>query len=412
MSRLLIAAINYWPEPTGTAPYTTQFAEHLASTGHDVSVLTGMPHYPAWRIFDGYSGRAQVDEYRHGVRITRRIHHVPRQQSAIERARYEGTFLFRGLAFRNHRVDAVIGIVPSLNGALLARLKSSDTRPYGILFQDLMGAAVQQSGIKGGTRAIAALTKCAERWALNRAAAVGAVSESFLPYLRSLGVSDSRLLHTPNWPLLPPPKLESDERETLRQTLGWPAGTQVVLHAGNMGLKQGLGQVIAAARLAERSKQPVLFVLMGDGNQRRTLEAEASGVRQLRFLNSQPSDRYMKVLAAADVLLASELASAVSMSLPSKLTSYYVAGRPIIAAVAPDGGTGHEVERSGAGMVVPAGHPQALLDLLEQFRATPALAAQLGASGPSYAEAHLGRESALERLETFTDMVIAGNRRG
>lgn len=50
-----------------------------------------------------------------------------------------------------------------------------------------------------------------------------------------------------------------------------------------------------------------------------------------------------------------ERASAVDMSLPSKLTSYFSAGAPIVAAVPASGGTAAEVRRSGAGVVVPPG---------------------------------------------------------
>ena len=49
MTRLLIVSLNYAPELTGIAPYSTGVAEHLAAFGYDVSVIAGMPHYPEWR---------------------------------------------------------------------------------------------------------------------------------------------------------------------------------------------------------------------------------------------------------------------------------------------------------------------------------------------------------------------------
>ncbi len=48
--RVLIVGINYSPELTGIGPYTAGLAEHLASRGDDVTVITGLPHYPDWRI--------------------------------------------------------------------------------------------------------------------------------------------------------------------------------------------------------------------------------------------------------------------------------------------------------------------------------------------------------------------------
>jgi hypothetical protein len=50
------------------------------------------------------------------------------------------------------------------------------------------------------------------------------------------------------------------------------------------------------------------------------------------------------------------------MSLPSKLTSYLVAGQPILAAVNDDGATARELRRLGLGNVVGAGDAAALHD--------------------------------------------------
>ena len=47
----------------------------------------------------------------------------------------------------------------------------------------------------------------------------------------------------------------------------------VVLHVYNMGYKQGLENVIAAAELARRTNSRARFVLLGDGNQRASLQA-------------------------------------------------------------------------------------------------------------------------------------------
>src|SRR3954464_4222846 len=52
--RVLVVGLNYTPEATGIAPYTTGLSEGLARLGHEVQVLTAMPHYPEWRVHEGY----------------------------------------------------------------------------------------------------------------------------------------------------------------------------------------------------------------------------------------------------------------------------------------------------------------------------------------------------------------------
>ena len=147
----------------------------------------------------------------------------------------------------------------------------------------------------------------------------------------------------------------------MRRRLGWAEDDVVALHSGNMGLKQGLKYLVAAARLASA---PVRVVLMGDGSQRAALEGLGAGVERLSFLPPSDSADFPDVLASADVLVVNERATAVDMSLPSKLTSYFSVGRPVVAAVPAGGGTAAEVDRSCGGVLVPPEEPVALLLLL------------------------------------------------
>ena len=192
-----------------------------------------------------------------------------------------------------------------------------------------------------------------------------------------------------------------------RARFGWADGEQVVLHAGNIGLMQGLEQVVEVARAAAERGDPVRFVLSGGGNQAGAIRAAARGLPNVSFLGVQPDGIHASLLAAADVLLLSERATQIDMSLPSKLTSYFAAGRPIVAAVPPGGGSAREVERSGAGLVVPAGEPERLLEALARLRAEPALVAELSATGPAYAEANTSAAACLARAVALIDTIAA-----
>jgi len=404
--RVLIIGINYRPEPTAVGPYTAGLAEHLAARGDEVTVLTGLPSYPGWRLMRGTPRRLLATERLDGVTVVRAAHYIPAAQTAAKRAVYEGTFGLTGLlaSLWLGRPDAILGVVPSLSGGILARLTGQRLRaPYGLLFQDLMGPAARQSGIAGGG-AVARATGAAEAWAAAGARAIGVVAETFTPYVASLGVPAERIHHVPNWVRLARPSLAL---AVTRRRFGWPDDRQVVLHAGNMGLKQGLEQVVEAARLAAERDEPVRFVLAGGGSQAESLRAMGAGLPTLDFLPVQRDGVHASLLAAADVLLLSERATQLDMALPSKLTSYFAAGRPIVAAVPPGGPSAREVERAGAGVTVPAGDPGAILDALTRLRADARTAARLAAAGPPYAEAHLGAAACLARAAALVD-AIAG----
>ena len=105
-----------------------------------------------------------------------------------------------------------------------------------------------------------------------------------------------------------------------------------------MGHKQGLENVIEAARMVQTSVPELRFVLMGDGNQRAELEARAAsyGLENLEFLPSQPDSSYVNTLAAADTLILSLHDQVKDMAFPSKVGSYVAAELPIIASVSGD----------------------------------------------------------------------------
>ncbi len=402
---LVIVGINYAPEQSGIAPYTTAMAEQLSAKGYDVTAVTGMPHYPQWKVAPRYRGKSTVEESLNGVRLLRFANYVPTRQSALRRALYEGSFLISaGRAFRRlAKPDVILAVVPTLSGAVLARVFASRFRtPYGIIFQDMMGRSAAQSGIAGG-RHVAAATTAIEGWSARGARAVATVAERFIPHLVSLGVHRERIMHLPNWNHIAPP---TSERSTTRCRLGWNDGDVVVLHAGNMGLKQGLQQVLDAARLAQQQDSRVRFAFIGDGNQRQLLQREAADLPNVDFYAFEPESTFSDVLAAADVLLVSERASAIDMSLPSKLTSYFAAGRPVLAAVSPGGATSREVQRSGGGVLVPAGQPQGLLDAVLRLQGDHGLARRVCEAAAAYATESLGAEPALLRAEQFIERLM------
>jgi glycosyltransferase involved in cell wall biosynthesis len=396
---VLVIGINYWPEMTGIGPYTTAMAEELARCGSAVTVLAGVPHYPSWRVDPDYRFKARTRQQHNGVELRRLRHHVPNKQSALRRAVYEATFLAQTVTARlQDRPDVVLAVAPNLGAAISgAHLARKFNVPVAMVVQDVLGHAATQSGIAGGSH-VAHATAAMEAWALRRASVVGVVSESFRPVLVGYGVSNERIMSLPNWSHVPD---STGDLRTIRHQLGWPDGVTIALHSGNMGLKQDLGNIIAAARLTA-GRDDVRFVLMGDGNQRRTLEAEAQGLPNVQFGGLVPDDTYLDVLRAADVLLLNERSSVTDMSLPSKLTSYLRAGRPIVAATAPQGATAQELTRSGAAVLVPAGEPQRLADaVLTVADAGPDFTDELGRAAITYARNNLGEEAAMTRVRTL-----------
>lgn len=409
--RLLLISTNYAPEQAGIGPYAAQIAEHWAQRPEfEVHVLAGMPHYPAWRTDPAYRGVWRTVERRAGVHVHRRRHSVPPRQTAARRALYEASIMAHGLMAPPRTggpPDVVLAQLPSLAGGVLAaRTARRYEVPFVPVVQDLMGAAAAQSGIRGGDRAASAAS-AVERRVLRQATLVGVIHDSFAECVAAMGVPRERIRVVPNWSHVARP---SGDRARTRARLGWTAESTVVVHSGNMGLKQGLEVLIEAARREPR----IRVVLMGDGNQRQRLREFAAGLPNVDFLPPAQEADFTDVLAAADVLAVTQRASVQDMSVPSKLTSYFTTGRPVVGSVADSGGTAGELRRSGAAVLVPPEDPKALAEAVTALAADPGAADRLGARGPRYVEAHLSREAGLARMTSLLDEALerSGRRTG
>lgn len=398
--RVAILGINYAPEATGIAPYTTGLAVGLSERGHDVQVLTGYPHYPQWKRDENTSG-FRSEEVMDGVRVRRLSHFVPKHLSWTGRAVMEVTFGLQLLTTRWGRPDVVVCVTPPLLAVAMAVVRARLTwrrAAIGIVVHDTYSRGVTETRAASGLSARA--VHMVESSALRLADGVAVIHPGFTSDLTEhLGVVARRIREIRNWTHIDSPNPVASA--AFRDAHGWGGDEVVVLHAGNMGYKQGLENVVAAAELASRSDSRARFVLLGDGNQRASLKVAGAGVRALEFVPLVSEQEFPAALGAADVLLVNERPGVAQMSAPGKLTSYFSAGKPILAATDEAGFTAQEIMASGAGIRVPADRPDLLLAEALRLGTDRALAAQLGEAGRCYSAAFLSAASALDRYEEW-----------
>jgi glycosyltransferase involved in cell wall biosynthesis len=395
---VVVLGLNYAPETTGIAPYTTGFARHLAAAGHDVTVIAGHPHYPEWAVHPGYAmGRPAEDDL--GVRLVRVQHPVPADPTGRSRIWMEAAFAWSaGLRLLRLRPTVVVVISPALLSILPALvLRRLLGYRVGIVVQDLYGATLAETGLGGSL--LARTTAHLETALLRRADGITVIHEVFRQVLLDGGVADDRIEVIPNWTHIVMP--EDPRRQATRRELGWKDDDFIALHAGNMGVKQGLEGLVDVAHLAGQRRSRVRIVLLGDGSQRTALEQKGHGMAQLSFLGPLPDGLFERALGAADCLLLHEKPGVVTMSVPSKLTSYFAADRPVVAATDPRSGAAALMTAAAAGVTVEAGEPAAILDAIEQIAADDTAAAAYGRNSRRYAAEHLAMTSSLARTERW-----------
>lgn len=396
--KILLISINYAPEPTGIGPYVTSLARGLHRLGHQVEVITGIPHYPSWTNESGFSKLFQRENDR-GVGVLRLRHYVPPGGIGARRLLMEASFAF-GVLFGPWRSpDVVVAVSPPLLAAGAVVLR---TRFFGdgasrivIWTQDLYTRGMQE--LSSGSEGAASVAALVEGGVLRAADSVIVIDDRFRAFVEDqLHVSPGRISVHRNWVHLRRPTMQIS-RERMREVLGW-GERPVALHAGSMGEKQGLEILIEAARQAQRSGDETLFVLMGQGSQRSKIQALGAGCPNLMVLDPLPDAQFQAALAAADILLVCERPGVKEMALPSKLTSYFMAGRPVVASTHPEGTTAHLLREAGAGQLVQPGDASGILEAVSSMVGS-LRADELGRAGRAFAEAHMLEEAAVAAME-------------
>lgn len=399
--KLLVLSINYWPEVTGIAPVITSRCEYLASAGHEVMVCTAMPYYPEWRVFRGYRGRLWRSEMRNGVKIHRSWLWVPQKITSKKRIVFEASFLVSSFvrALGSARPDLLLVTSPPLGLAFSAQLLSRAwSVPYIFDVQDLQPDAAADLGMLPDWT-LPPLYR-AEAMAYRNAALVTTLTEGMARKIAAKGIPACKLAVVPIATDLLLTEVGRDiSGEDFCRAHGL-TNKFIVLHSGNMGVKQGLDTVLEAAQVLQH-RQEIVFVLCGQGSREEQLKVKASALKlnNVRFLPVQAQPEFLKMLAVTHVSLVSQESTVSDILFPSKTVTSLTAARPVIAAVNEDSEVARVVRSSSAGMVVEPGHPRALAEAIMALVNNPELRRKMGEHGRSYALAHWHPSKVLSDFE-------------
>lgn len=399
--KILISSLNFSPELTGIGKYSGEMAHWLAARGHDVRVITAPPYYPDWKVWDGYSATTFRREESFGVRVYRCPLWVPRRVSGVKRIVHLATYAMSNLAAMlsqcGWRPDVVWVAQPALFSApaalLLARLTGARSWLH---VQDYEVDAAFEMGLLRGER-IRAMVSAGERALIRGFDVVSSISGRMVDRAQAKGIALERLEFFPNWVDLAGIR-PLNTVSPYRASLGIAPDAVVALYSGNMGAKQGL-EILAAAARSLLHDQRVCFVFCGDGAGKEQLARACEGLANIRMLPLQPKEQLNDLLGLADIHLLPQRADAADLVLPSKLTGMLASGRPVVVTAAPQTELGQVVRNSDCGVLVPPEDPAAFADAIRTLAGDPDARARMGAAARRYAELKLDSDAVLAAFE-------------
>ncbi len=352
---------SYWPDCEATGQLLTDLCERVA-TELNVTVIAGKPNENpdlAKYVVGGV-------EKRNGVTIRRVRHSKLPKRSIPLRAVNLVSFVVMATweAFCTPKQDVVVVETdPFLLPLLGAELKRWSGCRLIVYVQDIYpDVAVAIGKVREGflTRTIRKLLL----QAYQRADKIIVLGHDMKDRLVSHGVDARKIAIIPNWVDTEAVFPVKDEN-AFRQQNGLD-DKFVVMHSGNMGLTQGLEQIIEAAdRL--RHRKDIVFALVGGGAKKPYLEHEVRrrGLKNVLIKPYQPRSDLAVSLSAADLHIVSMHSDICGVLVPSKIYGIMASGTPILAIVPPDTDVAEIVENAEIGTVIQPGDIAAITDHIE-----------------------------------------------
>ncbi len=397
---ILLISTYFEPDQGAASIILTRLAKKLQARGHQLTVLSTLPHYPEGRISEGYRGKFVVVEDRDGMRVIQTwlwATASPRiSRKLISQVTFMLTASLRGLAIP--RPDVVLieaqPIFTSLAGVFLSRVKRA---PYVLDVSDLWPDHLLSVGIVTERHPVYRIA----RWLVDNTyqGAKGITTlTSFLAETiqRYIGAADKiRTIYSGVDLTRFRPGLDTT---TFRQKYDL-GDTRLVTFIGTFGTAYDMEMMLEAAK-AFSDRGDVKFVFMGRGSQ--------NAVFQQRLARGDlPNVCWIEWVDHAEIPYAWASSYVTFWALhkhdlhrgaiATKLYEAMGSGTPV--AVALEGLVADILEQSGAGIAVHFGDLDGLVNAIGRLLDEPNLREQYSRAARAYAEQHFDYEKSVSAYE-------------
>ena len=203
---------------------------------------------------------------------------------------------------------------------------------------------------------------------------IGCMSPANVEYLLAHNpeIASDRVEVAPNSLELIVESLESkDPKEEIMHKYGLPLDKPVFIYGGNLGKPQGIPFLIQCLD-ANANREDCHFVVVGDGTEYAKLESwyKAKQPKSVSVFRRLPKEDYDQLVRGCDVGLIFLDYRFTIPNYPSRLLSYLVEKKPIIAATDPNCDTGSLAEANGYGYWCPSNDVNAFTKCVDRMLAS------------------------------------------
>ena len=252
--KILVLSHYFTPEPI-TKPL--EIAEALRDEGHSVQVVTGFPNYPNGKLYPGYPLRLFRRDTIAGIPVIRTWVYPSHGSSRVGRLLNYASFMLSSIAggLVAGRFDAMYVWHPPLSiGVSAAAIAALRQRPFVYDVLDIWPESAIATGFLRPGRLFNLLARV-ETFVYRRAAHLFVVTEGAKASLIGKGVPPEKISVAPPWyDDADMRHVAPSDRDAVRSHEGWH-GRFVVMFAGNMGVLQGLENLVHAAAAPARRRR-------------------------------------------------------------------------------------------------------------------------------------------------------------
>ncbi len=398
----ILILTQYYPPETG-APQNrlSSLAKYLKKFGNDVEILTAIPNYPLYKVFDGYKRKNFCKEYIDNIPVYRSYIYVTQKKGLLQRVLSYFSFVCSSYYTARRRLekpDIIICESPPLflgiSGVLLKRRWKSK-----LVFNvsDLWPESAEEIGLVKNKWILKRSHQLA-KWIYTNADLITGQTQGIIKAIHKLH-PEKKLFWLPNG---------IDAGKFCNH---YPA-PQVkhafnLLYAGIIGHAQGLEVILHAANLLKDANH-LHFYIIGDGPVKENLESLKVSLR-LTNVTFIPNHPYEKIAAWLSVchayIVPLRKLDLFKGAIPSKLFEPLFFCKPILLGV---DGEAKElfIDKGKGGLFFEPENARDLADCILYLYNNPDKAQLMGKNGKIYIEEHFQREDVARRFSEQIEQLV------